>query len=49
LLRISAVRFAIPPGINPQAGTVADSALQLVADDSTGTDAGLIKFRVRIR
>jgi uncharacterized repeat protein (TIGR01451 family) len=49
LQRVMALRFAVPPGINPQAGTVADSAMSLVADDSTGTDAGMIKFRVRIR
>jgi hypothetical protein len=49
LARVTAVRFAVPPGINSQSGTNADNALRLTADDSTGTDAGMIKFRVKIR
>jgi hypothetical protein len=49
LLRVTAVRFAVPKGINPHPGTNADNPLGLLADDSTGTDAGMIKFRVRIR
>ena len=46
LLRITRLKFAIPPGI---AATAGDDADDEVADDSTGNDAGMIKFRVRIR
>jgi hypothetical protein len=46
LLRITALKFAIAPGIDSTGG---DNATMPRADDSTGTDAGWIKFRVRIR
>ena len=46
LLRITALRFAIAPGVD---STGVDNPTMLRADDSTGTDAGWIKFRVRIR
>jgi hypothetical protein len=46
LLRVRAVRFVVAPGIDTTSG---DNTTMLRADDSTGTDAGWIKFRVRIR
>jgi uncharacterized repeat protein (TIGR01451 family) len=46
LARVTALRFAVPPGVAAQAG---DNVSNLMADDSTGTDAGMIKFRVKIR
>jgi hypothetical protein len=46
LLRITAMKYAIPPGINAQSGGDGTGNL---ADDSTDVDAGMVKFRVRIR
>ena len=47
LFRVTAVRFAIAPGIAKQNGT--DLTTSLTADDSTDVDAGMIKYRVKIR
>jgi hypothetical protein len=47
LFRIRALRFAIAPKIAAQNGT--DNITSVTADDSSGTDAGLIRYRVRIK
>jgi hypothetical protein len=50
LLRVAALKFVVAPGCSSQvAGTNADSPTNPMADDSTGTDAGRIRFVVKIR
>jgi hypothetical protein len=52
LLRITAVRYSIPPGIGKQSdGDNVDNSAPnaTVADDSLDNDAGFMKFMVRIR
>lgn len=46
LMGIRAVKFAVAPGIAADNGT--DSKTNVIADDSTGTDAGLICYKVRL-
>jgi hypothetical protein len=47
---VEAVRFKVPEGIGSHgSGSSSDSPANPVADDSLDTDAGYIKFRVRIR
>ena len=46
LMRVTGLRFQIPPGIGAQSGDAAD---KVTADDSSDTDAGFMRFSVRIR
>jgi hypothetical protein len=49
LYRIEAVRYTIPPGVGDQASGVNPDQPGPMADDSLDSDAGYVKFRVRIR